>query len=118
MSLNGVWVLEVASVYGWERVSTAFLENGRYSGGNANYFSQGSYTKKSKDVTIKLDITRHGNKATIFGEKHDHFSVIFSGKKKKNKIKGMVHLQNAHSSIASYPTRFIRLADLKKNKYK
>jgi hypothetical protein len=39
MSLNGVWVLEVAGAFGWERVSTVFLEKGRYLGGGAIFFS-------------------------------------------------------------------------------
>ena len=30
MSLDGIWVFEVAGIYGWERVSTVFLEKGRY----------------------------------------------------------------------------------------
>ena len=115
MSLNGVWVLEVASVYGWERISTAFLENGRYLGGNANFFSQGSYSSKGKNVDISLNITRHSGNLTVFGEKQEQFSVEFSGKKKKNNmIKGHIRLKNAHSSVASYPTRFVRLADIVK----
>ena len=112
MSLNGVWVLEVASVYGWERVSTAFLENGRYLGGNANYFSQGSYKAKGKNVAISLNITRHSGNMTVFGEKREQFSAEFSGKKKKNMIKGSTRLKNAHSSVASYPTRLVRIADI------
>ncbi len=39
MSLNGVWSLEIAGIYGWERVSTVFLEDGRYLGGGATHFS-------------------------------------------------------------------------------
>jgi len=112
MSLSGVWVLEVASVYGWERVSSAFLEKGRYLGGNANFYSQGRYKTKGKNVAISLNITRHSGNATVFGEKQEQFSVEFSGKKKKNTIKGTISLKGAHSSIARYPTRFIRLADI------
>jgi len=114
MSLNGVWALEVASVYGWERVSSSFWENGRYLGGNINFFSQGRYRSKGKKVDISLNITRHSGSITVFGEKQEQFSVEFSGKKKKNMIKGHIRLKNAHSSVASYPTRFIWLADIVK----
>ena len=112
MSLNGVWVLEVASVYGWERVSTGFWEKGRYLGGNANFFSQGSYKSKGKSVALSLNITRHSGNITVFGEKQEQFAIEFSGKKKKNTIKGTTRLKGAHSSVVSYPTRFIRLADI------
>ena len=112
MSLNGVWALEVPSVYGWERISTAFWEKGRYLGGNANFYSQGNYKIKGKNVAISLNIIHHSGNATVFGEKQKKFSVEFSGKKKKNMISGHIYLKNAHSSVASYPTRFIRLADI------
>ncbi len=112
MSLNGVWALEVAGVYGWERVSTVYLENGRYLGGNANFFSQGSFTTKGKNVNMSLDVTRHGAKVIVFGEKQKQFSIEFVGKKKKHLIKGYINLKGAHSSIARYPSQFIRLADI------
>ncbi|MCP3849016.1 MAG: hypothetical protein GY694_02085 [Gammaproteobacteria bacterium] len=112
MSLNGVWALEVAGVYGWERVSTAFLEKGRYLGGNANFFSQGSYTSKGKNIHMSLDVVRHGARIIIFGEKQKQFTVEFVGKKKNNIIKGYISLKGAHSSIARYPTQFIKLADI------
>jgi hypothetical protein len=50
MSLDGVWVLEVAGVYGWERVSSVFLEKGRYLGGGAFFLSQGSYVGKGDNL--------------------------------------------------------------------
>ena len=112
MSLNGVWVLEVASAYGWERVSTVFLEKGRYLGGGEKFFSQGSYVKKGDEVKISLQVTRHGNAKTVFGEKSKFFSAVIKANVGKNEITGHVQLKDAHSSVAKYPVRFLRQTDL------
>jgi len=37
MSIDGVWALEVADIYGWDRKSTVFLEKGRYLGGGPGW---------------------------------------------------------------------------------
>lgn len=69
MSLDGVWVFEISNIYGWERISTVFLEKGRYLGGGTILFSQGNYVIKDKQITFKLDVTQHAQKQTVFGEK-------------------------------------------------
>lgn len=112
MSLNGVWVLEVAGVYGWERVSTAFLEKGRYLGGSAAFFSQGKYTTHGDKVKISLKITRHGAEQTVFGEKRRFFSTEIKATHNKDLIEGHAKLKDAHSSVAKYPIRLLRQTDL------
>ena len=74
MSLDGIWVFEIAGIYGWERISTAFLEKGRYLGGGAIMFSRGTYVLDGKQIKFMLDVTQHGDKRTVFGEKRKHFS--------------------------------------------
>lgn len=112
MSLDGIWVLEVAGLYGWERVSTVFLEKGRYLGGGAIFFSQGTYASKGKKIKFKLDVTQHGEEQIIFGEKRKHFSTVMTAKLKGDMIKGRAHRKGAHSSVANYQFRLIRLADV------
>lgn len=114
MSLNGVWVLEVAGAYGWERVSTAFLEKGRYLGGGSTFYSQGNYKTNGKKIKISISITRHGTAKTVFGEKRKQFTVTVKAKQSKNMIKGYAELAGSHSSIAKYPVRLLRQADILK----
>ena len=114
MSLNGVWVLEISGVNGWERVSTVFFENGRYLGGNTNFYSLGKYTADGKDIKFSLKTTRHGKAQTVFGEKSKQFSTEIKAEKSKNKIQGYAKPEGAHSSVAKYPVRFLRQTDLPK----
>jgi hypothetical protein len=114
MSLDGVWVLEVAGVYGWERVSSVFLEKGRYLGGGAFFFSQGSYVGKGDNVKFSLNVTRHGRERTIFGEKRKKFSTVIKAKAGKDIINGYACLKGAHSSTAKYPVRLLRQTELVK----
>ncbi|MCK5697441.1 MAG: hypothetical protein KAI02_04710 [Gammaproteobacteria bacterium] len=117
MSLDGVWVLEVAGISGWERVATVFLEKGRYLSGNANFFSHGSYIIKNKNAKMSINVTRHdGAEVTVFGEKSKKFAVEFEGKKRKKIIEGFSRLKDAHSSVAVYPTRIIKITKLKEIK--
>ena len=60
MSLDGIWAFEIAGIYGWERVSTVYLEKGRYLGGGAFIYSKGSYVTKGKKIKINLQVTQHG----------------------------------------------------------
>ncbi len=112
MSLDGIWVFEVAGLYGWERVSTVFLEKGRYLGGGAIIFSQGTYTSKGNKIKIKLDVTQHGEKQIIFGEKRKKFSSVMTAERDGDIIQGNAHLKGAHSTAAPYQFRLIKLADI------
>lgn len=112
MSLDGIWVFEVAGIYGWERVSTVFLEKGRYLGGGAVIFSQGTYVVDGNKIKIELKVTQHGEKQAIFGEKRKHFSTEATAKRDGDKIEGKVRLKGGKSSAAEYPFRLLRLADL------
>jgi len=112
MSLDGIWVFEIAGIYGWERVSTVFLEKGRYLGGGAIIFSRGTYVTKGKKVTMELDVTQHGKKGSLFGEKRKYFSTVMKAKRKGDKIEGKAYLKGAHSSTASYPFRLLRQTDI------
>ena len=106
MLLDGIWFFQVAGIYGWERISTAFIEKGRYLSGNASMFSQGTYVSNGNKVKIKLQVTQHGKKRAIFGEKRKQFSVVMTAKHDGKKIQGRVSL----STIS-----FNRLSDVLDN---
>ncbi|MCU7835612.1 MAG: hypothetical protein KZQ83_10215 [gamma proteobacterium symbiont of Taylorina sp.] len=110
MSLDGIWVFEVAGLYGWERLSTVFMEKGRYLGGSSSIYSQGKYVIKGKKVKIQLDVTQHGDLSVVFGIKSRHFSTVTTAKikKKGQKIEGIVRMEGARSNVNTYHVRWIK----------
>ncbi|WP_198265233.1 hypothetical protein [sulfur-oxidizing endosymbiont of Gigantopelta aegis] len=112
MSVNGIWIFEIAGIYGWERISTTFLEKGRYLSGGAIMFSHGVYTVKGKKFSAHVDVTQHNDKQTVFGEKRRTFSVELTAKYKEDKIEGKARLKGSKSTVAEYKFRLLRLAPL------
>ncbi len=112
MSLDGIWVFEVAGVYGWERVSSVFMEKGRYLSGGASAFSQGTYVSDGNKVKIKLQVTQHGETRAIFGEERKQFSVVLTAERDGDKIEGKVSLKGSKSTATKYTFRLLRQADL------
>ena len=112
MLLDGIWVFEVAGIYGWERISTVFMEKGRYLSGSASMFSQGTYVSNGNKVKIKLQVTQHGKKRAIFGEQRKQFSIVMTAKHDGKKIQGRVSLKGAKSTATEYPFRLLRQTDI------
>jgi hypothetical protein len=112
MSLDGIWSVEIGGIYGWERMSTAFFEKGRYLSGGPVMFSQGTYVVDGKKIKIKMKITQHGKKRIAYGEKLKHFSLVITAKRDGKKIKGEAHRKGDESHAFKYPVRFSKLADI------
>ena len=112
MSVDGVWVFEISGAYGWERLSTVFLEKGRYVSGGASLFSRGTYKVKGKNITIKLKVIQHGEILSVFGEKLKSFSTKMKAKRHGDMIEGEMSLKGAHSRTVKYSFRLLRLADI------
>ena len=84
MKVEGVWGVEFHGLHGWERVSTAFLENGRYLAASADHYTIGSYKKEKNKFRAKARINQYGMVRTIFGTKSENFDIVFKGKIKNN----------------------------------
>ncbi len=112
MSVDGVWVFEISGAYGWERLSTVFLEKGRYVCGGASLFSRGTYKIKGKNITMKLKVIQHGEKLTVFGGKLKSFSTVMKAKRHGDAIEGEISLKGAHSTTVKPKFRLLRIADI------
>ncbi|NOQ46390.1 MAG: hypothetical protein GQ559_06930 [Desulfobulbaceae bacterium] len=112
MSLNGIWVLEIGAIFGWERMSTVILEKGRYLGGGAIFSSQGTYITDGDKVKIKLQVTQYDEHRIAWGKKRKQFTTVITAKRDGDKIEGKARLKGAGSTTVKYPVRFLRLADL------
>ncbi len=112
MSLDGIWSLEIGGKFGWELISTVILEKGRYLGGGAVFFSQGTYVTDGDKVKIKLEVTQYNEHGIVWGEKRKHFSSVIKAKCKRKKIEGNILLKGAKSPTVKHPIRLLRVADL------
>ena len=112
MKVDGIWCLEITGVYGWERVGTVFLENGRYFGGSADHHSVGRYDKKKDRFEAYTRVTQHGDVRAVYGSKLRSFDAVLEGTidKKRGQINGRSRL--ARGKAADIAVRLTRLADL------
>ena len=112
MPFDGVWTSELPGVYDWTRVSTLFLEKGRYLGGGPDHFEIGTYKIDGDNIVADLRVTQYGEVRTLFGAKHKHIDIIVSGKRDGDVIRGTLRLKDAQDDVMSYQIRLIRRQDL------
>ena len=89
MKCDGIWKVEIATAYGWERIATAFMKNGEYLAASASHYSVGSYTQKGDNVEISADVKQYADLRTVFGLKTTgKLHVISKCKIKKDEMNG------------------------------
>jgi len=89
MSCEGVWSVEIKGPYGWERIATAFMEDGKYLGASASHYSVGRYKEDGDNLEISIATTQFADVRTIFGTKYaDKLQITYQCEIKKNKITG------------------------------
>ena len=74
MSVEGVWKVEMKCPFGWGKLETAFLRNGRYLAASANHYSTGSYEVNGDTLTADIQVIQYGDVRKIFGSKKKSFS--------------------------------------------
>ena len=111
MDLSGVWKVEMLGPYGWERVSTAFLRDGRYLAASADHYTTGRYAVDEGVLTADLVVEQHGKVRAIYGSKKKHLSIRYEAKiKKETKIVGKS--RSTGGKKFEVKMRLTRLADL------
>lgn len=109
MSVDGVWKVEMLGPYGWERVSTGFLDAGRYRTASRDHFAQGTYRLDGDHLSIEADMTVHGEVRALFGRRDTHFRLKIEADADGDKITGKAEDQEGQFSIH---VRYYRLASL------
>ena len=109
MSINGIWNVEMLGPYGWEAVSTAFLEDGVYRSASENHYSVGSYEVTGDRFEMSSNVVQHGETRTVFGKKEKHMKLSLEGKVDGDVISGQAR---DDSSAYQVTCRLTRLADL------
>ena len=89
MSVEGIWKVEMMGPYGWEKVSTALLKDGRFFGASVDHYSTGSYEFADNILTADLHLNQHGKVRAVYGTKKREMDTRLEGKlKKEGKIVG------------------------------
>ena len=95
--------------YGWESVSTAFLEDGRYRAASGDHYTVGNYEVTGNRIGISTTGVQHGEARTLFGKKDRNLDIKLEGEIDGDVIKGQ-----AQDEVGAYQisVRLTRLADL------
>jgi hypothetical protein len=80
LNAEGIWKVEMLGPHGWEEMSTATIQGGRYFAGSANHYGIGSYETDGEDLKADLRVTQHADIRTFFGVKKKSFSIRIEGK--------------------------------------
>ena len=79
MGAEGIWKVEVLASYGWESVSTAFLENGRYLGASQDHYVIGRYEVDGDRIRVEGVSNAHGDALNLFGVTDKQLAMTFNG---------------------------------------
>jgi hypothetical protein len=105
MSVNGIWKIEMLGPYGWESVSTAFLEDGRYLSSSQDHYAVGSYVVTGSQVKTTATTYSHGQARTMFGARAPQMELSFDGEISGDQINGQAEDKTSKYSITFRATR-------------
>ena len=84
MRVEGVWKVEMKGPYGWEKIATAFLKDGRYLAASVDHFTTGSYAVDGDTLTAEIQVTQYGKVRSVHGSKKRQLSTRLEAKIKKD----------------------------------
>jgi hypothetical protein len=59
VKVDGIWKVEILGPFGWEAVSTAFLEKGRYLGASQDHYTIGHYEVSGDNIKVEAAMHPH-----------------------------------------------------------
>ena len=109
MNVEGIWKVEMLGPYGWEALSTAFLENGRYLSASQDHYTIGRYEVDGNSVRVVATIHSHGDTLDTSAV-HEPREFGFEGQFGDGHISGQAEDSAAQQSITLRGTRLGNLA--------
>jgi len=109
MNVNGIWQIEMLGAYGWENVSTAFMEDGNYKSASEGNYSVGSYEILENKIKVSSHHVSYGQARTLFGAKNKEIDLNIEGVIDADRISGQATDDQGKFFITFRATR---LADL------
>ena len=111
MNVEGVWKVEFKGPYGWQKLGTAFLQDGRYLAGSVDHYSIGSYETNEAAFSATVAVTQLGKVRTAYGMKKRHMDHRIEGKV-KNEDKIVARANPRKGKKFDVKVRMKRLGDL------
>jgi len=109
VSVDGIWKVEMLGPHGWDAVSTAFLEDGRYLSASQDHYTIGRYQIDDRRIVATVANHPHRPDRAMIGAPGAQSGLIFDGEINGDQISGQAEDRQAEYSMTFRATR---LADL------
>lgn len=109
MSVDGIWKVEILGPYGWEAVSTAFLENGRYLSASQDHYTLGRYEVSENNIRVVAVMHPHGQSGNSSNTGFANQEFGFEGQVNGDHIAGQADGSDARQTITIRGTRLANL---------
>ncbi len=109
MNLNGIWRVEILTMYDWEPRATAYFKDGAYWGASSRHYAIGDYAVEDGKFVANLKLVNHGQSRILFGKKDNVIEVVMEGDAAEDKI---IATAKDRSGAHLLQYRYTRLADL------
>lgn len=109
MSVDGIWQIEMLGAYGWENVSTAFMESGKYKSASEDHYSVGNYDLSGNKVKVSSRHVSYGKARTLFGAKNKEINLNIEGVVDGDRISGQATDDRGKFFITFRATRLAEL---------
>ena len=105
MKVDGIWKVEMLGPYGWEAVSTAFLENGRYLGASQDHYTIGRFQVCKDTIKVEAVMRPHSQAQNPSGGSEPPRKFGFEGQIGDGHISGQVDESEGQQSMTVRGTR-------------
>jgi hypothetical protein len=96
--------------YGWETISTAFLDEGNYRSGSQDLYLTGHYDITENMIKVSAHHVSYGQARTLFGAKNKEISLNFEGELEGDRVIGQATDDQGKFFITFRATRLADLA--------
>ncbi len=67
--IEGIYRVDMLGLYGWERFSTAFIQDGEFRSASSKHFTAGTYKLDDGGFQMEGQLTQYSNHRPLFGRK-------------------------------------------------
>lgn len=79
-SIDGIYRVEMLGPYGWERFSTAFIQDGEFRSASSEHFTEGTYEVEDGGFRMEGNLTQYVDYRPLFGRNEvEALPIEFSG---------------------------------------
>ncbi len=89
MSEQGIWKVEMLGPYGWEPMSTAFMQGSVYRTGGTQHYSTGTYERDGDKLRVMATTVVHKGSRTLFGQTGPAHEMRFERDLKGDTVAGV-----------------------------